>query len=93
MIMSPAAIKENLEMFCTISVLYNSRVTILWIVNISSSVGNFVIFGHNTKGSIDPYELYSEFHAKDSRDSPEALEMMVVVCRSPSMSRFGYANR
>ena len=58
MIMSPAAIEENLEMFCTIPVFYNSCITILWIVNISSSVRNLIIFGHTNNGSIDPYELY-----------------------------------
>jgi hypothetical protein len=58
MIMSPAAIEENLEMLYTLSVFYNSCVTVLWIVNVSLSVRNFVISGHNNNDATDIYELY-----------------------------------
>ena len=58
MIMSPAAVEENLEMLHTLSVFYNSCVTVLWIVNVSLSVRNFVISGHNNNDATDIYELY-----------------------------------
>jgi hypothetical protein len=59
MIMSPAPVEENLEMFYTLSVFYNSCVTVLWIVNVSLSVRNFVISGHNNNNdATDIYELY-----------------------------------
>ena len=59
MIMSPAAVEENLEMLYTLSVFYNSCVTVLWIVNVSLSVRNFVISGHNKNSdATDIYELY-----------------------------------
>lgn len=59
MIMSPAAVEENLEMLYSLSVFYNSCVTILWIVNVSLSVRNFVISGHNNNSdATDIYELY-----------------------------------
>jgi hypothetical protein len=59
MVMSPAAVEENLEMFYTLSVFYNSCVTVLWIVNVSLSVRNFVISGHNNDNdATDIYELY-----------------------------------
>ena len=58
MIMSPAAVEENLEMLYTLSVFYNSCVTVLWIVNVSLSVRNFVISGHNNNDATDIYELY-----------------------------------
>jgi hypothetical protein len=61
MIMSPAAVEENLEMLYTLSVFYNSCVTVLWIVNVSLSVRNFVISGHNNNNdATDIYELYIE---------------------------------
>ncbi len=56
--MSPTAVEENLEMFYTLSVFYNSCVTVLWIVNVSLSVRNFVISGHNSNDATDIYELY-----------------------------------
>lgn len=56
--MSPAPVEENLEMFYTLSVFYNSCVTVLWIVNVSLSVRNFVISGHNNNDATDIYELY-----------------------------------
>ena len=59
MIMSPAAVEENLEMFYTLSVFYNSCVTVLWIVNVSLSVRNLVISCHNNNNdATDIYELY-----------------------------------
>jgi hypothetical protein len=59
MIMSPAAVEENLEMPHTLSVFYNSCVTVLWIVNVSLSVRNFVISGHNNNSEpTGIYELY-----------------------------------
>ncbi len=58
MIMSPAAVEENLEMLYTLSVFYDSCVTVLWIVNVSLSVRNFVISGHNNNDATDIYELY-----------------------------------
>ncbi|MDQ6667394.1 MAG: hypothetical protein M3Y53_04100 [Thermoproteota archaeon] len=56
--MSPTAVEENLEMFYTLSVFYNSCVAVLWIVNVSLSVRNFVISGHNSNDATDIYELY-----------------------------------
>lgn len=56
--MSPAAVEENLEMLHTLSVFYNSCVTVLWIVNVSLSVRNFIISGHNNNDATDIYELY-----------------------------------
>ncbi len=59
--MSPAAVEENLEMLYTLSVFYDSCVTVLWIVNVSLSVRNFVISGHNNSNyATDIYELYIE---------------------------------
>ena len=55
MIMSPAAVEENLEMLHTLSVFYNSCVTVLWIVNVSLSVRNFVISGHNNNKMLPTY--------------------------------------
>jgi hypothetical protein len=46
-------------MLYTLSVFYNSCVTVLWIVNVSLSVRNFVISGHNKNSdATDIYELY-----------------------------------
>ena len=58
--MSPAPVEENLEMFYTLSVFYNSCVTVLWIVNVSLSVRNLVISCHNNNNNdaTDIYELY-----------------------------------
>lgn len=63
MIMSPAAVEENLEMFYTLPVFHNSCVSIFWIVNVSLSVRNLVISGHKNNDSTEIYELYIEVYA------------------------------